>query len=546
MVLDIITKKPTEYKTWQWATLMTIGMLTAALPAIFLSSYSINEVDEPYQILNAMDWENAVYSPLSSWLANKFGHFVSWKYLSFRYLSVFLNFLGIFISSIYALYASKRKKLITISAIITTLLALSFKNLTHYYVWDNWTTCCMSFCIILFISLIHKFTWWKLIGIGVAASLTSLMRIPNISVFLFSILILAYSDLNRRVCFYKIAVFILVFFISLFAILKFLYGDIAVYFEIFSNNQIGDHSVIHIIKPLLLRFLVALIYACLLGLSYWCLKITDRVNKRRRVWLYFLLTVVLSVSILPSRGFTFGMGSAFCLGLILLTLFILICKSQLQGSRRLLLVVSVIFLFSLGAGIGSNGGFSKALVWPLFPLIIWLLGHDFRGSLRKLYIICAISYCIFSAIGITHYNFLDERLSRLSYTFKEEDTVLTGMHTNPERGEFIMKIYKDSKPFLNNGYTPIVLRQGNDFIYEYIMRHPNKYQRHTFSNWWAFWDKKYVESIQEEIKTSKEPVFVLYRQWIDSENIPPMLKMLQENTKCVVNEPGYSIWIKDK
>lgn len=123
--------------------------------------------------------------------------------------------------------------------------------------------------------------------------------------------------------------------------------------------------------------------------------------------------------------------------------------------------------------------------------------------------------------------------------------ILNGMHTNPERGEFIMKIYNDSKPFLINGYTPIVLKQGNDYIYEYIMKSPNKYQRHTFSNWWAFWDKKYVESVQKEIKTSKEPIFVLYRQWIDPENIPPMLKMLQNNTKCVVNEPGYSIWIKD-
>lgn len=111
---------------------MMMGMLIAALPGIFLSSYSINGCDEPYQIINAMDWENAVFSPLSSWLANKFGHLVSWKYLSFRYLSVFLNFIGIFISSIYSIFVSKRKKLVTVSAIITTLLALSFKNPTHY------------------------------------------------------------------------------------------------------------------------------------------------------------------------------------------------------------------------------------------------------------------------------------------------------------------------------------------------------------------------------------------------------------------------------
>lgn len=545
MFLDLKIKNSTGLKTRQWGILMTLGMLIAALPGFFLSSYSINVVDEPYQIVNAMDWQNAVYSPLSCWLANKFGHLVSWKYLSFRYLSVSLNFMGIFIPAIYTLHASKRKKLVTISAIITTLLALSFKNITHYYGWDNWTTCCMSFSIVLFISLIQKFTWCKLIGLGVAIALTSLMRIPNISTVVFSIIVLAYSDLNKRVCVYRITIFVSVFIISLLVVLKLLYGDIAIYFEAFSVNKIADHSIGHVIKPLVLRFFLAVMYACFLSLSYWYLKFIHRFNIRSRVWLYLLLLVALSISILPSRGFTFGMGPAFCLGLVLLSLFILIRQSKFQRNRRLFLVVSVLFLFSLGAGVGSNGGYSKALIWPLFPLIIWLFGYKFRGVMKELFISCAISYCVFSVIGITNYNFLDEKLSRLTFTFKDEDTVLNGMRTNPERGEFIMRIYKDSKPFLINGYTPIVLKQGNDYIYEYIMMSPNKYQRHTFSNWWAFWDKKYVNSIQKEIKNSKQPIFVLYRQWIDPENITPMLKMLQENTKCVVNEPGYSIWIKD-
>lgn len=524
---------------------MTLGMLAAALPGIFLSPYGINPFDEPYQIINALDWENAVYSPLSSWLANKFGHFVGWKYISFRYLALCLNFIGIFIPSAYALSVSGRKKLVAISAIVTTLLALSFKTMTHYYGWDSWTICCLPICIVLFISLLHKFTWMKLIGLGIAAALTSLMRIPNISILLFSVIVLAWSDVDRRLCIYRIMVLVSVFIVSSFIVLTLIYGNITAYFDAFSTNKIEDHSLVQIFSPLFVRFLLAVMYACFLGLGDMYLKFIDRFKPVRKLWLYLILIILFTASLLPSRGHSFGMGPAFCLGLILLSLFLLIRKSRLQGNTRLFLDLSVIFLFSMAAGIGSNGGYTKALVWPLFPLIIWLLGYTFRGSLKKLFVCCAVSYGVYSAIGIINYNFLDERLSRLSYTFGEEDMVLYGMHTNPERGEFIMDIYRDSKPFLTNGYTPIVLKQGNDYIYEYIMIRPNKYQRHTFSNWRAFWDKKYVESIQREIKTSREPVFVLYRQWIDPQDITPMLKMLQENTVCVVNKPGYSIWIKD-
>lgn len=219
----------------------------------------------------------------------------------------------------------------------------------------------MPFCIELFISLIYKFAWWKLIGVGIATALTSLMRIPNITIFIFSILVLAYSSGNKNDRFLRITIFISVFIISFFTVLKLLYGDIILYFEAFSNNKIGDHSTIQLIKPLVIKFLLVVTYACFLGLSYWYLKFIDKINIRWRVWLYLLLIVILLISLLPSRGFSFGMGPAFCLGLILLSLFILIRKSKLQEDFRLFLAISVIFLFSLGAGIGSNGGYTKLL-----------------------------------------------------------------------------------------------------------------------------------------------------------------------------------------
>lgn len=205
----------------------------------------------------------------------------------------------------------------------------------------------------------------------------------------------------------------------------------------------------------------------------------------------------------------------------------------------------ILFFIPFVSAIGSNAGCLKNLIWPIIPLIIWLFGNHFKSNLKNLYICWAIAYGIYSIIGITQYNLMDEKISLLTYKFNDKESVLYGMYTTPERGEMISNVYEDMKPYLKKGYIPIVLKQGNDYIYEYVMKAPNKYQRHNFSNWFAFWEEDYINSVQKEINNLNQPVVVLYRQWKDPDNLTPMLVMLSENTICEVDKPGYSIWVKD-
>lgn len=86
---------------WKWTIMLIGGILVALIPGIFLAPYGINFFDEPYQILNAYDWKNAVYSPLSAFLTHFWGCALDWRCLSFRYLHLILILMSVFISSIY-------------------------------------------------------------------------------------------------------------------------------------------------------------------------------------------------------------------------------------------------------------------------------------------------------------------------------------------------------------------------------------------------------------------------------------------------------------
>lgn len=539
------SKKVPGLKIWKYALIMITGMLVAAVPGFLEAPYSINQFDEPYQIINAMEWPTSVYSPLSSWLANKFGILVEWKYLAFRYLGTSLNFIAIVICSLYALHVSKRKALIVVSSIVVTLLALSFRTSTGYYGWDNWTALFLSVSLVLFLSLVRSFSWGKLILLGMVSAIISLVRISNVTIIFFCALILFVAFKSHRERYWVTGCYVFTALSCLYILLGLLYGNVGLYQSTFSAYEIGDHSALQMLIPLFSGFIIALLYALGFFLSFKGISILNKMESGMRLLLYIVLIVVFVLSLLPSRGVSFGMGPAFCSGLMLMSLLMLLREARRKTDFKLAVEVTGIFLLSLTAAVGSNGGYSKALTWPVFPLIFWLLGREFKWSLCHLYICCSVAYLVYSVIGFTQHGFFDENPSLLTFQFKDRESVLYGMRTNPERGKFISGIYEDVETYLSKGYAPIVLKQGNDYIFEYMLKAPNLLQRHNFGNWYAFWDKEYVLSIEKEINASKSPVCVLYRQWKDLENPNPMMEMLEANTRCVIDKPGYSVWIKE-
>ena len=529
--------------------LLTVAMLVAALPGWLLTPFSINVFDEPYQILNALDWQNAVYSPLSSWLAHWFGVAFDWKFLAFRRLTFSFCFIGIYACSVYALRLSPFKLRIIAFSAFSTFMFLCPISMFFYYGWDSWTVLGVCLATVTVLSMFQGFKGWKVVLLGLIAGLTAMMRITNVTIIFFVPVIVWLAgrrgEVSKAQCLTATAgCFVLAAAVAC-AVLCGLFGSIGAFAERFASNSIGDHSVYEIVAPLFTKFFVALAFTALYFAGYRVMKYS---SERGRGWFiasFILLVLIFTASLCLGGEIITALGSTGSLGaVILLYLYLLMDR---ESRRKWGPVVVAIFLLSLVTAIGSNGGFKKALSWPLVPILIAFMGDRFTPMIRRFSAAVLSGFTLFIVISLSQSTFLDEGIGSLSYRFGTEDGVLEGMRTNEERGRWFSTVNRELKPYREASYRFIPLKQGNDYIWEYMTLTRNPYQRHNFSNWEAFWDEEYVDAIRREAReavSSGGKVLVMYMQWKDDENPSPMYEMLQREMRCVLDKPGYSFWVK--
>lgn len=168
-----------------------LGLLIAAVPGFLTDPYSINFFDEPYQILNALEWKNAVYSPLASWLGHLFGDMVEWKYIAFRYLASSLHLAAMFVCGFFALNISKYPKLTIAVASLATLFMLLDHSDQYLYNWDSWTAPVVSITVVTLLSYIFRPCNHKIFILSLTAAVATLLRLPNACIIPFLMALLA-------------------------------------------------------------------------------------------------------------------------------------------------------------------------------------------------------------------------------------------------------------------------------------------------------------------------------------------------------------------
>lgn len=536
------------------AGVLVLAMLLATIPGWLFSPFSINVFDEPYQILNALDWEGSVYSPLSSWLAHWFGVIFNWRYLAFRRLALILHFSGLLACALYALRISTFKtRIILFSA--ASALAMS---LFPIYGWDSWTICFVCLSLVACLSLYRNFSYRKVVLVSVLVGVTSLMRITNISVIPISVFIVFLAAKNHNgtlrdytsclpgfltypwlVALCSLIVSILV----TLAVICFLYGNPEFFIQTIKENRIGSHSFESITLPFFRQFLIVVVLAALYFLWF-------RVLRHFYGRSFFLAVVIASgvVMILckciltPSKGY-YVMMQLFCLGGVLLA-FIYMLRESRKGKQGIVATVMIMFLLSLVPAIGSNCGYWKVLAWPLVPLIVAFIGRSWNIIMSYFSVVWYATVIVIACFSITRGTFLDEGLFKLNYRM-DEATVFEGMITTKERGSLISTVYSDIKPYIDKNYRILPLKEGNNYMWEYLTLSRNTLQRHNFSDWYAFWNQKYIDGVRRKIRQDNRPILVMYMQFKDPENPSPMYLMLNEEAECVIDRPGYSFWKRE-
>lgn len=528
---------------WVW---LTCGMLVGVLPGIFLAPYSVNFVDEPYQILNAYDVDNAVYSPLASALGHFWGNLFGWRYLAFRYLCVILNFLGLYVCAVYALLHSKFKVRIIIVAVVATFLSMFFKTFHNVYGWDNWTVFFTSLSLICCLSLLYRFSWYKLILLAFFCAANVLVRLPNITVLIFVPLILVgwffpRPDEKNR-CIASLFLFLFLAGLFLWLLLTIFYGSFPHYLDALGENQITSHSVYDIVKPLFSKLVIISSFAFIYYLGLRLLKFSTGYKYRFTPLVDVLLVSLFLFTMVLDRGTFFGMGPASCLAVILLGIIALVLRNWKHKRVEMVFIGGVLTLFAIVPAIGSNVGLTKALSWPLFPLLALFLGKGITPLFKRFAIDWSIAYLLLCFVGLTRRSFLDDSILRLDYRFSRNSGVFEGMVTTHSKGILLDSIYADMRRYRQENYSVIPLRECDDYIWEYMLLSPNPYQRHLFGNEDGFLNAQYVDSVKSEIHSIQGPVVVMFMAPPDSVGGSPMMQMLEEKMIPVVKSSSYSFW----
>lgn len=526
-----------------------IGMVIMTIPGFLLAPYSINPFDEPYQILNSLDVENAVYSPLSAWLGRIFGVAVGWKYLAFRYLNLVLKFLSIFICSYYALYQTNSPWKIMTVAWCATLFMMCDYGVHYLYGWDSWTLVFVSLALVITLQYIKTLNSVSILYLALVSSITALLRLPNISIILIIGIILSatlyfHKAPPKKVFFLAGGYMILSVLLTL-GILILLYGSLGNFFQKLSSNSIFDHSQSQIIYSQIRGFLISCAFALLTFFAYrLCLWIKN--TKVEPLAIIFII-ICFYISLLFTRGVTFGSADNAIVGINLLIMIILGRRGIQRKSPFLFMSAVSMFLLSLVPALGSNVGFSKCLGWPLIVLLVSFFANE--RELREknnIFMVWFVAFFAFSITRLFQPSFLDDSIVSLSYKIEGTDTVFDGMVTNDQRGEAISRVARQIQPYLAKDYEVVALRQGNDYYWEYMILKANKYQRHKFGNWYAFDDREYVTSVIKDAESSGRPVLIMYMQWKNSQQPSLMFSELEKNMECVLDEPGYSFWLYNK
>lgn len=372
------------------------------------------------------------------------------------------------------------------------------------------------------------------------------MRIPNVcllGILSGLILIAPYRSLvsKKEAAIY----FVLYFFITVFCTTSFillLYGSINGYISTFENMPIGAHSNGYLCYIWFSSFFFQIRYFCIILTIYACIYFIDRkvLNKIVQFIFYFILGVILFVSLIPPKRLTLGNVIDVSISLGFLGFCILSYKAYKHQKKGVLFIAISLFLLCLIPTAGSNWGFIKFLVWPMIPIIYTYLSYDISRALRIFAIIYGVSLTTFSVYAYRRPTFGDANLNELTY--KLNMGVLEGMHTTPERGSHIQQVYTQTSFFISKGYHPIILKAGNDYLWEYLFLKPNLLKRHSFDDWYAFNDKEYVKNIDKKAKKDSRSL-LMYMQWKDENEPTEMIKMLNSEYFCIIDGGGYSFYV---
>ena len=281
--------KTRNYTPYIWTALSVLAFISSTFIAGYMMHFNLNYSDEPYQILNSMDYKNSPLAPLTAIMDSITNRLFDYQILKLRYVAFCYTMLSIMLSGWY--FAKKTGKINAAFAICSILTLLTIRNWNISFIgWDRQT---MLFVTILVISTLEFFETGKkkyLVLCAVFAAIATLCRIPSVASLVFvPALILWKSGETIKQKTKDIALFLAISLTVIFGALLIMYGDLHNYITYLKANQISQHSTFEIIKTFASYFYLMLP----LFLFYYSIySLSKRISKN-----FLLLLFVIAATI---------------------------------------------------------------------------------------------------------------------------------------------------------------------------------------------------------------------------------------------------------
>lgn len=523
-------------------------VVIAALPSVWLSRYGVNLGDEPYQIMNGMDYRNAPMAPLSNWLAGFYGEMTGWSWLSFRYLAVVLNVLSVIMGVLYMYRKTGRWALTAIVGFVCAFFIGLIQNASALYGWDRWTVFGLLPCVLTMLSYIDKPALWKAALLGCLSTVLGLFRVPNYVIVVmvpFAMLLIGYKgcEWSRKEWRYgrvltSVAIYLAATALTSVGLLWVLYGGVGEWLAYFERNFMGSHGVWSMVVPICSQLPMFLSTVAVMWLYYHLLVAADGCGRWMSRAALLMSLAGLYYLLLSEFDIYQCMTLVYPSGLVVLASGCVVWNNRSELWSGSVVRVAAVLLLSCVPFLGSNTGVLKMLSWPVLPVVFVYLLPYFTRRMALYSAVAVVALLCYAYSGVRNATFGDSGIKET--TERLDCGVASGLYTNKGRAVFMEALYRDFSPYANDStHRTVVVRRGVNYSAEYLFGSRSGFNAHR----WDLLDDDSFDGGEEwfERQVSDKPVAVLVM--VDSIKSERVNELLRRDFVKSLERPRYRIYV---
>lgn len=504
----------------------SVILLLGILNGYRMCAYGMNFSDEPYHILNAMDYKNAPMTVLNALIGHAFGNIFGWDYLSFKYFAWTLDLLSILIAGGF-LYYKTRNSLVSLGFTSAIVFFESISRLIfNLYGWDCLVAVMLSLILCLTVQYSDKSSKTLLIvisiitGLSLLVKVTTVVLIPLIAIFM----VWRYRRISDALILCVLSS--IVFFLGIIMI----YGSLSEFITYLQTNSNNDHgSIIGLIVNHILYTFYILPYVA----YFWCIfyAINKYFSSRMIVSLITVLFLIICNYFVIKTQFIIYHNS-YCSFISSVGIAVASVVVTINPKVGLLILAT-----GFTAHLGSNQSLSKFLFAPaILVSLIYIIRKDNIKKIALIGIILFVNLCIFRYQRLHEGTFPDQGIQYLTAT--TDISKLTGNYTSERKISQLEQTVK-----IANGHKTFVVGDTvNKYIYEYLFDNINHYNRQAYGKVNNYQKKPYVDSIESHVNRAPQGMQYLY---LSNDTTTLMYGMLHEKMPLQRRSDDFILFVKE-